>query len=216
MPKEPVTEPLPAHELGNRTWEELEVVEDADGLLFKDEIRRRTAEGGWQVEPVRIRVPRKQQRLQARARARELFAKKFKLDEEKDAEAFEELEQFCLLALSIRAPKEPHPQLVDAEDLIAGYDTTVLEDVLGRIEIYQNMLEPRCTMLTPEQVWSKIEQVAVRGHLLPLTDIAGHERLSLITFMASQALLSPKAPSSARSSASSTPEPSPEPTSTES
>ncbi len=211
--KKPALEP--ADELGDRTWEELEVVEDADGgLLFKDQIRRRAAGGGWTIEHVRVRVPRGKHHLLARANARRIFNAIENLDEARDQEEFEELEQFCLLALCIRTTEPPHAQFADPDELIEKYDPASLEDVLGRIHGYKRITDPRVGALTPEQTWAKIKQVAERGHLLPLTDIAGFEQPSLVVFMASQALLSPKAPSFVRSSESSTPERSPASSST--
>ena len=66
----------PIKELGGRTWEELEVLEHADGqLMFPAELRRREKSGGVKTTPVRVRVPSPDDHFKARKAAREWFEK---------------------------------------------------------------------------------------------------------------------------------------------
>lgn len=195
-------------ELGNRTWAELETVEDETGaLLFKDELKKRTPDG-WTQIPIRVRIPRPKHLLKARAEARGKFAE-LKLDPERDRDVFDELEQLCILALAIRTAEKPHAQFADVEELSQNYDDAALQDVLGRIAVYRQLVDPRDSKLTEDQMFEKIHAVAKRGHLGPLTDIAGPEQPSFIIFMAEQAMSSPKAAAWRQSLESSTPERSP-------
>jgi hypothetical protein len=185
-----ISEPIP--ELGNRTWDELEVVKHSDGhLLFKDQIRRINEKGKLETVDVRVRIVRALQLGEARTECRALFSR-LKLDEEKDKSMFEEFEQICILAHAIREKNAPYGQLETAEDLASKYDESSLHDILGRIQALRTIIDPRDSVLTEDDLWRKTHAVASRGHLGPLTDIAGHEQPSCIVFMASQAMNSQK------------------------
>lgn len=178
-------------ELGNRTWEELEVVNHKDGhLLFKDFLRRKKPDGTFEMIEVRVRIVRMLEIAQARAEARQWLAE-LKLSEEKDRDIFEELEQVCILSHAIRDKDAPYPQHYDARALVDIYDEASLKDILGRIEELKTRLDPRVELRDPDEVWRMVERVARAGHLAPLTDIAGHEQTSFVVFMASQAMSSP-------------------------
>ncbi len=199
------SEPIP--ELGNRTWAELEVIDGESGhVLFKDQIRQRTREG-WKAIEIRVRVTRPEDSLRARATAR-AWATELKLDPDRDQDMLAEIEQICLLALAIRTAKAPHPQLATHEELARDYDEGSLQDVLGRINVYKHLLDPRDAGLSEEDVFKRIVAVAKRGHLGPLTDIAGHEQPSFIVRMAALACDSPTLCSWLQSLESSMPAPS--------
>lgn len=195
-------------ELGNRTWDELEVIEHPDGgLLFKDEIRRKLPKG-WERVPVRVRVPRPAHNVEARANARRLFAQNKDLDPERDKDMFDELEQFCLLSIAIRDP-ESLGQHADPEELAAQYDEESLKDVLERMQVYKRLLDPRDEIGDDtDKFWLTLLKVDRVGHLGPLTDIAGREQPSFVLRTVREALKSPTAPSFVRSRGTSTPAPS--------
>ena len=203
-----LSDPIP--ELGNRTWEELEVVTHDDGhLLFKDQIRRRATKGGVTAVDVRVQLVRVEEVARARTECR-LWFKELGLDPDRDKDIFDSLEQVCILSRAIRDPKAPYAQLYTRDELAKQFDEASLLDVLGRIETLRQMLDVRESQLSPEEVWMKVQAVAERGHLGPLTDIAGFEQPSLIVFMARQAMQSPTALSWLRSHGTSTPVPCPE------
>jgi len=189
--KQAQEKPIP--EMGNRTWSELEVIPSESGhILFQDQLRERTPGGEWKTIPVRVRIPRPKDNILARADARKWFGELKNLDPEKDADLFEEMEQLCLLAKAIRTFEPPHPQLATHDELASDFDEATLQDILGRISVYRQLLDPRDSNLTEDELWTKILAVVRVGHLGPLTGIAGHEQPSCVLFMASQALLSPK------------------------
>lgn len=196
-------------ELGNRTWEELEVVpHPEDGaLLFRDRLRKRNAKGGFDEVPVRVCVVRPLKIAQARVECRKWFTE-LGLDEDKDKDTFRELEQFCILARAVRDEKSPHAQLYTPEELATSFDEGSCWDILGRIEAIRRMTDPRQSRMSESEVWSKTYSVARAGNLFPLTDIAGHEQPSCIVFMARQAMSSPMGCAWLRSQGISTPEPS--------
>lgn len=183
----------PIPELGNRTWAELEAVRDDGGHLFiPDTLRQRDPKtGDFRSVPVLVRVPRAKDIILARSDAR-VWMSKFKgLDPDRDTDVFDEMEQLCLLARAIRDPNTK-AQLEAAEELSDKFDDKSLEALLGRLQVYRDLTDPRESDLTEEQLWTKIVQVVRVGHLGPLTDIAGHEQPSFVTFMAHQALQSPQ------------------------
>jgi hypothetical protein len=203
-----LSKPIP--ELGGRTWEELEIIEHADGhLLFKDAIRRRGKTGAVETEEVRVKVLRTQQIAEARGKCRRWFGE-LGLDEERDKDLFDQLEQVCILAIAIRDPSPPYAQRYQPEELATQFDEASLQDVLGRLQALRQTLDVRESHLTENEIWQKIAAVARVGHLGPLTDIAGPEQPSCIVFMATQAMRSPKALAWQQSCGISTPAPSAE------
>jgi len=199
----------PIKELGNRTWEELEVVTHNDGhLLFRDQIRRRSPSGSLESVDVRVRIPRKLQLIESRVTCR-AWAKQLGLDEDRDKDQFDELEQLCILEHSIRCDSKPYAQFCTKEELATQYDEASLLDLLGRIQALRTIIDPRQQEMTADEVWRITHKVAMRGHLGPLTDIAGHEQPSCIVFMANQALRSPMGVAWLQSHGISTPERSP-------
>jgi hypothetical protein len=204
-----MVESKPIESLGGRTWAELEAIRGDDGhLLIPDELRQRNARSGkFESVPVLVRVPRAKDILIARADAR-VWMSKFKgLDPERDSDVFDEMEQLCLLARAIRDPKTK-AQLEPAEDLSDKVDDKSLEDLLGRLQVYRDLTDPRESDLTEEQLWTRVAEVVRAGHLGPLTGIAGPDQPSCVLFMAHQALQSPKGRAFVQSLGSSTPAPS--------
>lgn len=198
----------PIKELGGRTWEELELVTHDDGhLLFKDFIRRRTEGGGLEAVPVRVKILRTHHIAQARADARVWFRQQ-QLDEDRDSDLFAELEQVCALAIAVRTPEPPYAQMCTAEELARDFDEASLQDLLGRVQQLRQLVDPRESQLTEEELWRKVFAVARAGHLGPLTDIAGFEQPSCVVFMAEQAMNSPRGQSWLGSAGTSTLEPS--------
>jgi hypothetical protein len=195
----------PIEELGGRTWEELEIVTHEDGhLLFKDCLRRRVESGAVERIPVRVKILRTHHIAQARTATRVLF-KEQGLDENRDQDLFAELEQVCALAIAVREPEPPYPQMHTAEELVRSYDEASLQDLIGRVQHLRQLIDPRESQLTEEELWHKVFAVAREGHLGPLTDIAGFEQPSCVVFMAVQAMNSPNGQSWLQSIETSTP-----------
>jgi hypothetical protein len=200
-------EPIP--ELGDRSWNELEVKKHESGrLLFKDQLRRKNERGELEAEEVRVWVPVPEDNIEARAQTRLWFRQREALDPERDKDLFDEMEQMCLLARAVRTAKPPHGQHADHEEL-ARYDEGCLQDILGRIQALKQLIEPRESVVDEHMFWLKVVAIRRRGDLLPLTDIAGHEQPSFIVRMAREACHSPRAKPYVQSSEISTPEPSP-------
>jgi len=200
------SEPIP--ELGGATWAELEVVRHGSGrLLFPDKLRRRNERGEVIEIPVRVWVPNAGDHVEARLAARVWFASKKGLDPDRDKDLFDEMEQICLLARAIRTAAEPHPQFATHDEL-CDYDEHSLHDIQERVNVYKELVDPRVQVVDDATFWSTVAAVARRSTLLPLTGIAGRAQSSFLLRLAREALRSPTAPSSARSSESSTPAPS--------
>lgn len=190
-------------------WAELELTRGARGhVVVSDKLREFDPRTKRHVDtPVKLRIPRPADLVQARVDVRAMFAAR-KLDPVADKDLFEELEQACLLAKCVRDP-QTEGQLCEPEELLQRFDEGSLQDLLGRLRVYRDMLDPRDRLLTEEDVIRKVLEVARAGHLLPLTGIAGFEQPSFLVSMAELAATSPKVLAWLRSSATSTPASSP-------
>ncbi len=186
-------------------WSELETERGANGhVVVLDRLREFDPKTKAFVDtPIKVRIPRPQDLLQARIDARVAFVA-MKLDEQRDRDLFDETEQLCLLAKTIRDPKT-EAQLCDVEELPKRFDEGTLQDLLGRVRVYRDMLDPRDRLTTEEDVYLKIAEVARVGHCLPLAGIAGFEQPSFIVTMAELAVTSPTMLAWSRSSGTSTP-----------
>lgn len=189
-------------------WSELETERGAAGhVVVNDKLREFDPRAKAFVDtPIKVRIPRPHDLLQARIDARAMFVQ-LKLDAEKDRDLFDETEQLCLLAKCVRDPKT-EAQFCDVDELPKRFDEGTLQDLLGRIRVYRDMLDPRERLTTEEDVYRKIAEVARTGQCLPLVAIAGFEQPSFIVTMAELAATSPTLLAWLRSSATSTPEPS--------
>jgi len=198
----------PIPELGNRKWDELEIVESDGYLLFPDEVRQRKTDG-WAAKKVRVRVPRAWDHGKARVETRAILKEKMPgFDFEKDSDLFEEIEQIAILSKALRTFEAPHSQFDTIEALAAEYDQSSLQDVLGRMHAYRLLLDPREPKLTGDAFFKKLFAVVEARHTGPLADIVGVEQFNFILTTASLAASSPKAQSWLRSQETSTPEPS--------
>lgn len=189
-------------------WSELETERGAAGhVVVSDNLREFDPHKKAFVDtPIKVRVPRPYDLVQARVDAKACFLR-WKLDAEKDHDLFEETEQLCLLAKCVR-DSATEAQLCDVEELPKRFDEGTLQDLLGRIRVYRDMLDPRERLSTEEDVLRKIVEIAREGQCLPLAAIAGFEQPSFIVTMAELAATSPTLLAWLRSSVTSTPEPS--------
>lgn len=193
--------------MSSKTWDEMEVTTHESGrLMFRTSLRRRNSTGEVETTPVRVCIPDPKDHIRARTMARIWFAEQGKLDADRDADIFEEMESICVLALCIRTDKEPHSQFAVPEEL-ASWPEAALKEIKERIHSIEQLVDPREEIVSEEKFWTVVLEVATKANLLPLADIVGHEQLSCIVRMAREACLSPTAPSFARLPESSTPEP---------
>jgi hypothetical protein len=172
-------------------WSELEMVRGASGHVCVTERLREfdPKKKAFVDKPIKLRIPRPNDLAQARVDVRAMFLAK-KLDPDKDKDLFDEFEQLCLLSKAIR-DAETEAQLYDPIELAQSVDEGPLQDLLGRLRVYRDMLDPRERLMTDEEVYTKIIEVARAGHLYPLTDIAGRDQPSFVTTMACLAATSP-------------------------
>lgn len=201
----------PIAELGDLSWEELEVIEHPESghLMFKDKIRRRDPKGEVTEQEVYVRIIRDIEIVKARGETRLLFKRIEGLDEDRDKDTFEQLETIVGIARAIRSPKKPFEQFCTAEELATRWDVGSLLDLNARIDLFRRMTDPRPTATTVGEAMNVIHQVARRSSMLPLTGIAGRGQPSLLLFMARLAMQSPTARSWLQSHGISTQEPSP-------
>jgi len=176
-------------EIANKTWEELEVIEQGDRLLFPDTIRRRTKTGALEETKILVRVLRKNERRSARMEARE-WAKRANVDPEKDPALFDDMDTLCILARAIRESAPPHDQFQQAEWLEQHFDDSSLAALWDRYPVYESMLDPRLDAPTEDDFWKCIVGIGRSRNILPLTGFAPRSQHSCILSMADAALTS--------------------------
>lgn len=204
----------PIDAFGGRTWEELEVREhpDTGQLMFPAVIRRRTASGQVRENKVLVRVPSPEDTFTARANARKEL-KKRELDEDRDKDLFEQLEQLELLALCVRT--ETGAQFQKARDF-HDYDEGCLQDIQEQLMRFKAELDPRDRVQSEEGFWRLVVDVARSASIGPLADTDGRDHEPFVVRMATELCRSPIASSWLQSFGISMPERSPSTSSEES
>jgi len=194
--------------IADKGWAELEALEFSGRLYFPDAIKRRGKTGGIEEIPICIRVPRKDEKRTARLEAR-TWTQKIDIDTEKDKDLFDDLDTLCILARAIREVTEPHEQHQQAEWLESHYDSGSLAQIWDRLQVYDQMLDPRTETLTEDQFWGTVLAIGRTRSGLPLTEYAPSLQRSFLLSVVDQALLSPTLRSFLQSRDSSTQAPSP-------
>jgi hypothetical protein len=189
------------------TWQDLEAVEFNGRLYFSETIRRRSKSGAVEEEvEICLRVPRKDEKRAARIEA-VAWASKLGLNRETDKDLFDEMEDLCVLARSIRERKSPHDQYQKAEWLESHFDSGSIAMLWDRLNVYDQMIDPRDGEITDKKFWQTVLAIGRTRTALPLTGFAPHAQARCLVSMADQALLSPTLKSFLESCDSSTPEP---------
>ncbi|WP_437759483.1 hypothetical protein [Sorangium sp. So ce1389] len=190
--------------LQGKTLADLNAVELGGRLLFPDTIKRCKRDGSFEEVPVMVRVPRQPELLEARVQAAELFRAK-KLDRDRDQDVFEQFETLCILSKALRDAKPPHDQHAPVEWLISGepgkgYDLPSLMEVWEHIRVYQELIDPRITEPTTEDVVAAVMAIDRVRNLSPLAGIAGSALdsfvISMAVLLASYLRSKPSSPSS--------------------
>lgn len=165
-------------------WSELEAYEHADHLLFPDKLIRRTKNGTWEETPIMLRVPRDGDMRAARVQARALAAQT-KIDEQKDRDLFSNLENMCILALSIRNTTEPYePWEPEPLVLEKRYDKVCLAQLWAKLERLNDVLNPAPNQLSSAEIVALIVAIAKARHLGPLVVYGPGAQTSFVVSMA--------------------------------
>lgn len=185
-------------------------VEAHDGRLYLPvELRRRNATGGVDAqERALLMIPSVPQKMRARAESRAYGQKEWKLDLDRDREQFNDLENYAILTFALRDVKT-RGQLIAGGlvELLQSYADSTLAEVWGTLNQWTEMNDPRFGEMSAEKLWQVIAGLA-GGNLLPLVRMPTYAQSTCFALMAREALLSPNAPSWARSPVTSPPAPS--------
>jgi hypothetical protein len=197
----------PIEGFGGRTWEQLDVVEHANGqLMFPGVIKRRLKGGDVRENKVRVRVPSPDDEFEARVAARKEL-KRRGLDEDRDKDLFDKLEQLEILALAIRTFEAPHAQFQKAREF-HDYDEGSLRAIQEQITQFKAEIDPRDRVQTEAEFWRLVVDVGRSASIAPLVDTDGRDQPSFVVRMASELCRSPTGLSWLRSFGISMPEPS--------
>ena len=183
-------------------------VESTGGKLYLPvELRRRTASGGVETqERALLTIPDVPQKMRARSESRAYGQKEWKLDLDRDAQQFSDLENYAILTFALRDVKT-RGQLVAGglEELLRTYADATLAETWGILNQWTEINDPRFGELSHEQLWKVISGLA-RGNLLPLARMPTFAQSTCFALMAKEACFSPNAPSWARLPETSPPE----------
>lgn len=175
-------------------WAALGVAEHAGVLHMPASIRRRQGDGSTSDVKVMLRNVTNEHRFRCRNQARE-YAATMKLDPERDRDLVTEIENYAILTYAIRDPKSYDQHAPTLGELISRYDAQSLVELWGVYNAWVELLDPRFGALDDEQLWQVIARIAKEKTIGPLVALAGYEQHTCIIAMASEALLSPRAPS---------------------
>lgn len=184
----------PIEGFGGRTWEQLEVVAHEGGqLMFPAVIKHRLPTGGILEHKVRVRVPSPDDLFEARKAARKEL-KRRELLEDRDKDLFEQIEQLEIIARAVRTYDAPHGQFQPARDY-HDYDEGSLRAIQEQITQFKAELDPRDRVVTEEQFWRLVVDVARSASIGPLVDTDGRDQPSCVVRMALELCRSPIASS---------------------
>lgn len=165
------------------SWGDLEAIEFADHLLFPDVLIRRKVDGSWHRENVFLRVPREPDLRKARVEARALAAKE-RIDEEKDRGLFVNLENMCILAMSIRNTSAPYESMhPDPILLERKFDKVCLQHMWAKVEQLSEVLNPAPEQLSSPEIVALIVAIARARHLGPLVVYGPGAQTSFVVSM---------------------------------
>lgn len=177
--------------LKGKTLADLQAIEDGGRLLFPDVIRRAKAGGKWEEVPIMVRIPTPRDKRTARLEAIQHFTK-HKLDRDKDADLFQEVETLSLLSRIMHERKPPHDRFVAELDWLLGdadgerYDLPSLYDVWDRVTLYRSMIDPTLSEdeVTTDLIVQAALGVADSGNLTPFAGIGGPAQDACVIGMA--------------------------------
>ena len=181
--------------LKGKTAEDLDVLEFGGRVYFPETIHRlkRKAKDGkgavFEPVPVAVCVPRAPEKALARRDALKLAAD-WKIDRKEDADLFEMIDRFALLAHAIRTPNEPHGQAFPLAWLVStregeGFDERSLDALYERLRAYEDIVDPRITdPMTEEEVMQAAFAISRVRNLTPLAVMSGRGLDSCVIGMA--------------------------------
>lgn len=187
-----------------KTWDELEVLEHAGYLLFRDVLQRRRTDGTFEKIPIRLRVARDNELRDARKEAR-VICEQDGLDPKLDPDLFDNVDTVCILARCIRNDTAPHePMVPDPRDLEKLYDRASLKHLWARVEVYGELVNPRPEKISEADMFLMVAAIARERNIGPLAVFGSRAQNSYIisTAVLLQSLVDSK--SSSESSDSST------------
>lgn len=173
-------------QLVTKKWEDVEAAEQevAGFLVFAEKIYQRKKDGSWGETPCMIHPLRNHEKRQARKEARRI-AEQEKIDPEKDADLFSELDTLCILHLAIRNTTPPYEPLYGSpEEMERALDRDVLSHMIGVIDSYSDLLDPRPDQLDSNQVLALIAAISEGRSIRPLHAYGGAAQVSFIVTMA--------------------------------
>lgn len=182
--------------LKGKSAEDLVLLESGGRVFFPDVIhrlkRKASASRGAEFEPVNVAVcvPRAPEKALARRDALKLAAR-LGIDREKDADVFDTIDKFALVAHAVRTLEPPHGQFQPLEWLVStkeneGFDERSLWAIWERLKFYEEICDPRITEpMSEEDVIAAAFAIDRVRNLSPLVAIAGSELDNFVISMAS-------------------------------
>jgi len=176
----------------NKTWDELEIVEhnEIERLLIPGVIQKRKLNGEFEMTDIKIRPLREHELRECRTVARDI-AKQDGIDEEKDKQLFENIEEICKLSMFAIREKD-HPYIAVEDDprkFEKKFDKHTIRDLVSQLDHATDLLNPRLDDITENEFALILAKIASEESIRPFLVLEPGTAQSLIVFMAS--LLAP-------------------------
>ena len=171
----------------NKSWDDLKVIEhnEIERLLVPGVISKRKLDGTFETTDIMIRPLRENELRKCRTMAR-VIAKEDGIDEEKDKQLFENIEEICKLTFAIRETEHPHISVEDnPRHFEKKFDKHTIRDMVSQLDHANDLLNPRLSDLTENELMVIISKVATEENMRPFLLLEPGTAQKLIVFMAS-------------------------------
>lgn len=165
-------------------WSDLAAVEHCGRLHFPEKVVRRKANGETEEIDVTICLPRPDELRWARVNARKA-ALEAGLDLDRDQDLVDDMENVHILARAIRNTSEPfEPWVPNPAELERDYDKRSLSQMWAKMNALVNIVDPRQTEMSKEELLAVIAAIAKTREIYPLHALGQHSQSHCIVTMA--------------------------------
>jgi hypothetical protein len=170
----------------SKKWSEIEVQEQEveEFLLFPEKIYQRKKDGSWGETPCMLHPLRNHEKRKARKAARDI-AEREKIDPERDADLFNDLDTMCIMYFATRSTTAPFEPLYGSpEEFERKFDRDVIKHMFGVLDDYSKLLDPQLDSLNQAQTLALIAAIVEGRSIRPLRAYGGAAQVSFIITMA--------------------------------
>ena len=174
-------------EFVNKKWDDLKVIEhnEIERLLVPGVIRKRKLDGSFEMIDIKIRPLREHELRECRVKARQI-AKEDGIDEKKDSELFDNIEEICRLSMAVRDNDHPYTAYNDnPRQFERKFDKHTIRDLSSQLDAANDLLNPRLSEITDQELIVILAKVAAEENIRPFLALEPGTLQKLMVFMAS-------------------------------